>query len=175
MVRRLLLLLWCTAITGYKINNNNSNTQPSAQTNKQLLLGKSLPTRVKTTTNKIYAWCHNSNMHNEHNVLCKNNGIICRYIVGTSLESTSACTENKHYVPTTCYNASKYQYYLIYYMLIFLSLYMPPIIHHFAMSSDNYSFLTRKFRKRRDILNMHLWYDWSNSIPIRLLFNSQWT
>ena len=132
MVRRLLLLLWCTAITGYKINNNNSNTKPSATDKQAIATRQEFANKSENhhKQNNLYAWCHNSNMHNDHNVLCKSNGIICGHIVGTSLESTSACTENKHYLPTTCYNASKYQYYLIYYMLIFLSLYMQPIIHH---------------------------------------------
>ena len=58
MVSRLLLLPWCTAITGYWISSNKSNSQqqPTAiyrQTSKSLP-GASPLTRVKTTTNTIY-------------------------------------------------------------------------------------------------------------------------
>ena len=56
----MLLPPWCTAITGYHINSiiSNSQQQPTAsyrQTSK-LLPGANWPTRVKTTTNRIYTW-----------------------------------------------------------------------------------------------------------------------
>ena len=60
MVICLLLLPWCTTITGYRISSNNSNSQqqPTAsyrQTSK-FLPEVSGPTREKTTTNSIYMW-----------------------------------------------------------------------------------------------------------------------
>ena len=57
-VSHLLLLPWCTAITGHWISSNNSNSQQQLaagyrQTSKSLP-GMSQPTRVKTPTHKIY-------------------------------------------------------------------------------------------------------------------------
>ena len=65
MVSCLLLLPWCTAITGYQISDiyHNSQQQPTVsyrQTSK-LLPGASRPTRVKTTTNRNYT-CDNSSL-----------------------------------------------------------------------------------------------------------------
>ena len=57
MVSQLLLLPWYTAITGYWISSNNSNSQQQLtagyrQTSKSLP-GLSWPTGVKTTTSRI--------------------------------------------------------------------------------------------------------------------------
>ena len=58
MVSCLLLLHWYTGITGYQISSiyHNSQQQPTASYRQtgELLPGKSRPTRVKTTTNRIY-------------------------------------------------------------------------------------------------------------------------
>ena len=60
MVSHLVLLPWCTAITGYRISSNNSNSQQQPITSyrktSKLLLGVSWPTSMKTTTNRICAW-----------------------------------------------------------------------------------------------------------------------
>ena len=60
MVSYLLLLHWCTAIAGYQISNNNSNSQQQPTTGyrqtSKALPGVSLPTTVKTTTNRAYEW-----------------------------------------------------------------------------------------------------------------------
>ena len=60
MVSYLLLLPWCTAITGYRISNNNSNSQQQPTTGyrqtSKVLPGVSLPITVITTTNKAYVW-----------------------------------------------------------------------------------------------------------------------
>ena len=59
MVSCLLFLPWCTAITGYRISSNNSNSQQQPtigyrQTSKSPS-GMSQPTIVKATANRIYA------------------------------------------------------------------------------------------------------------------------
>ena len=64
MVSHLLLLPWHTAITGYRISSNNSNSwqQPATSHRQQANhyhWGVSWPTRVKTTTNRIYVWQFN--------------------------------------------------------------------------------------------------------------------
>ena len=84
-LRCLLILPWCTAITGYHTISGNGNNQ------QQLMVGyrqksKSLPgamqpTRVKTTTNKIYAWQFKY-ANTIPTVVCTNNGLICGYITG---------------------------------------------------------------------------------------------
>ena len=81
----LLLLSWCTVITGYHTSSDNSNThqQPMAgyrQTNK-LLLDTSQPRRAKFTTNRIYV--HQFKYTNTiSTVLCMSNDLICGYITG---------------------------------------------------------------------------------------------
>ena len=85
MVSCLLLLPCSTAITGYQIINNNSNTQkqPTAsysQTNK-LLLGVRWPIRTISTTNRVYVW-QSKYATTMPTVLCTSNGPNRGYITG---------------------------------------------------------------------------------------------
>ena len=96
MVSHLLLLPWCTAITGYWIGSNNSNSQqqPTSgykQTSKSLL-DASQPTRVKTTTSRIYAW-ESEDVNTMPAVLCTNSGFVWGYV----MPSTSTCRKKKHH------------------------------------------------------------------------------
>ena len=81
MVNGMLLLPWCKAITGYQIkssNKSNSQKQPTtsySHTSKSLS-GSNLPTRVKTTTNRIYT-CQFKYANTIPTVLCMDNSLIC--------------------------------------------------------------------------------------------------
>ena len=82
-VRCLLFLSCCIAITGYQISSNNSNSQqqPTAsyrQTSKSLP-GKSRPTGVKITANRIHPWQFKY-VNTMTVVLCMSNELICGYI-----------------------------------------------------------------------------------------------
>ena len=85
MVSHLLLLPWCTAITGYQTSSNKSNSQQQLtsgyrQTSKSLP-GTSWPTRVKTTINRTYAWQFKY-ASNVPTILSTSNGLLCGYIAG---------------------------------------------------------------------------------------------
>ena len=81
----LFLLPWYTAITGYWISSNNSNSQqqPTAgyRQTRKLLPGVSQPRRVKTTTNGICKWQFNY-ANTIPTVSCTSNGLICGYVTG---------------------------------------------------------------------------------------------
>ena len=94
MVSSLLLLPQCMAITGYQISSTNSNSQqqPTAgcrQTSKSLP-STSPPTRVKITTDTIYAlqFKYTNTMPT---VLCMNNGLVHNYIAGSDLRYSAFC------------------------------------------------------------------------------------
>ena len=93
MVSCLLLLPWCTAITGYWISSNNGNSQQQPthqlQTTSKSLLGTSWPTRVITTTNRI-----------------------CKHDNSTVAKETSCHMSHE----TFHYLSEFYEYYLVHYM-----------------------------------------------------------
>ena len=91
---------WCMASTGYWISSTNSNIQQQQaadyrQTSKSLP-GASPPTRMKTTTNRIYIWQFKY-ANTMPTVLCTSNGLS----VAISLVFTSDCRQKKHHI--TCH------------------------------------------------------------------------
>ena len=108
IVNWLPFLPWCTAITGYWISSNNSNSQQHPTINhrltSKLLSGVSWPHKSETTTTE------NTYDNSSMLMLCLlfNAWALVLY-VSILLASTSACRQKKHHVKCHMKFAAFYQ------------------------------------------------------------------
>ena len=105
-----------------EIDSQQLSTISFKQTSKSLP-GTSPPTRVKTTTNRIYAW-HFEYANTMPTILCTSNGVICGYVTGIHFCLQTKKRHVMHQMKFAAINPSVlYKYYLIiilyaYYLMI---------------------------------------------------------
>ena len=85
----LLLLLWCTAITGYHTSRKTSCNQWLATDKQEIHYWTWVSQGEKTTTNGRYL-CQFKHVNAKLIVLCMSNGLICAYITDKGI--VRSCT-----------------------------------------------------------------------------------
>ena len=112
MVSHLLLLPWCTAFTGYQINNNNSNNQQQSTTcyrhPKQANCYQMRVWQQEQKPSQTECTHDNSSIPTLPTVLYMSNDLICGYI----LTFTSACRQKKHHITYHVKFATIHQYFM---------------------------------------------------------------